>query len=166
MLIGSLQASAEQQSLTIRKNNGFTMKEATLLTRGRISMHCRSLEVSCRPWERSVVGNAFCPFKRAAPLIELILPPEKEKWGDRDRSGWVGSGGPYRRPGPWDILQAGRKRPLPAWCTWPVNCEMGLIRAVHIQACAKVLCRHSAITSGPTLLLLAAAKKGQRLCLC
>lgn len=30
MLIGSLQASAEQQSLTIRKNNGFTMKEAIL----------------------------------------------------------------------------------------------------------------------------------------
>lgn len=42
---------------------------------------------------------------------------------------------------------------------------MGLIRAFHIPACAKVLCRHSAITSGPTLLLFIAAKKGQRLCL-
>lgn len=73
MLIGSLQASAEQQSLTIRKNNGFTMKEATLLTRGRISMHCRSPEVSCVDPERDVwFGNASCPFKRAAPLLELI----------------------------------------------------------------------------------------------
>lgn len=59
MLIGSLQASAERQSLTIRKNNDFTMKEPTLLTSGRISMHCRSLEGSCRPQERSAVGKCL-----------------------------------------------------------------------------------------------------------
>lgn len=73
MLIGSLQASAEQQSLTIRKNNDFTMKEPTLLTSGRISMHCRSLEGSCRPQERSAVGNASCLFKaRLPPLLPLL----------------------------------------------------------------------------------------------
>lgn len=70
MLIGSLQASAEQQSLTIRKNNDFTMKEPTLLTSGRISMHCRSLEGSCRPQERSAIGNASCLFK--ARLLALL----------------------------------------------------------------------------------------------
>lgn len=70
------------------------MKEATLLTSGKISMLCRSLEVSCRPRERSVLGNASCPFKTATPLTELILPPEKAMWGDRERSGWVGGGGP------------------------------------------------------------------------
>ena len=77
----------------------------------------------------------------------------------------MGDGGPIADLGRRIYCGDVQKKSLPAECTWPVNCEMGLIRAFHIPACAKVLCRHRAITSGPTLLLLAAAKKGQRLCL-
>ena len=80
MLIGWLQASAEQQSLTIRKNNDFTMKEPSLLTSGGISMHCPSVEGSRRPQERSTVGNASCLFKaRLLPLHWLLLLPKKVK---------------------------------------------------------------------------------------
>lgn len=97
MLIGSLPASAEQQSLTIRKNNDFTMMGPTLLTRGgRISMHCRSLEGSCRPWERALQLEVPPVSSKLSccPSFSLFLLPEKEEWGDSERSGLVGGGGP------------------------------------------------------------------------
>lgn len=88
MLIASLQASAEQQSLTIRKNNDFTMKEIPLFRRERISMHHKPLEVSYRPPERSVARNASCLFKtRELLLPEFILLPRKTE----QRSGFQGS---------------------------------------------------------------------------
>ena len=82
MLIGSLQASAEQQSLTIRKNNDFTMMDPTLLTSGgRISMHCRSLEGSCRPRERALqLEMPPVSSKRSCrPSFSLFLLPKKEE---------------------------------------------------------------------------------------
>lgn len=84
MLIGSLQASAEQQSLTIRRNNGFTMKEATLLTRGRISMHCRSLEVSCVDPERDLWLEM--------PTVPLRELPLSLSWFDHQRKRSEGTG--------------------------------------------------------------------------
>lgn len=76
MLIGSLLASAEWQSLTIRKNNGLTMKEATLLTGGGSRLACIAGlwkfpgDPERDPW----MGRP--PFSvRQLPLS----PPEKEK---------------------------------------------------------------------------------------
>lgn len=107
-------------------------------------MHCRSQEGSCRPWERELcLANASCLLSRkaaASPWADFYCQRKRREgqWVIWFRGWW----GTRCRPGPEDILWDVRKKPLPAEYTWPVNCEMGLIRAFHIPACAKVLCRH------------------------
>lgn len=90
MLIGSLQASAEQQSLTIRKNNDFTMKEPTLSTSGKISMHCRSLGGSCRPLRAPQLEMPPVPLKLCGHASLLADSAAKERSEGIVRDGLVG----------------------------------------------------------------------------
>lgn len=74
MLIGSLQASAEQQSLTIRKNNDFPMTESTLLTGEGLACIAGLRKVPIDPERELCLANASCLFQgRLLPLLELIF---------------------------------------------------------------------------------------------
>ena len=82
MLIGSLRASAEQQSLTIRKNNDFTVMGPTLLTGGEgLACIAGFWKVPVDP-ERELCSWKCLPVsskRSCCPSFSLFLLPKKEE---------------------------------------------------------------------------------------